>query len=75
MPAPGRRRAVGAGEQVEVAAGEVLAGVADENENVAGRGQLRRHAPVDVGDMGDGGDHQRRRDGVPLARRCRCRCC
>ena len=50
-----------------MAAGEVLPGVADEHHGVAGDCELGRRASVDVGDVGDSSDHQRRRDGMSPA--------
>ena len=43
------------------------AGLADEEQQVAGCGELGGDAAVDVGNVGDGGDDERRRHGVAPA--------
>ena len=50
-----------------MAPGELGSGAADEEQRVAGSRQVGRHADVGVGDVADGGDHQRRWHGVAFA--------
>ena len=65
--------AVGAGEQVEVAAGEVLPSRPSSRVRSPAPA-ARRSRTLDVGHVGDGRDHQGRRHGVAPRRRRR-RCC
>ena len=64
-----------AAHHVEMRTGELGAGLADEEQDVAGLGQIGRDAVVGVGHVGDRGDHQRGWHGVALRRRSpRTRC-
>ena len=57
--------------QVEVAAGELGVGVADQESTLPARLEVGRDAAVGVGHVGDGGDHERGRHAWRCAVGCR----